>query len=258
ANLEIRDHVAEIRLQRASKRNALKRDFIEQLTESVDQVTSNANIRVLLISAEGTVFCAGMDLGEMQKRATSNDGKQQWRKDSEVYAELLSKLFYLDIPTVVKLQGPVLAGGVGLVLACDFIIASETAFFMLPEPMRGITAAMVTPFLVYRAGGGSATHLLLSGERLSAVDSRTVGLSHDVVEETQLDSRVDSLIASILTGSRSALAITKKHVQNCVPLDLKQHLQNSINISAEARETQDAREGLSAFLEKRKPNWQPE
>ncbi|MEM7782581.1 MAG: enoyl-CoA hydratase/isomerase family protein, partial [Planctomycetota bacterium] len=145
ANLEIRDHVAEIRLQRASKRNALKRDFIEQLTESVDQVTTNANIRVLLISAEGTVFCAGMDLGEMQQRATSNDGKQQWRKDSEVYAELLSKLFYLDIPTVVKLQGPVLAGGVGLVLACDFIIASETAFFMLPEPMRGITAAMVTP-----------------------------------------------------------------------------------------------------------------
>ena len=255
---EIKSGVGRITLCRAEKRNALKRDFIDQLNDAVNVFSQDESVRVVVIQAEGTVFCAGMDLGEMQERAKSETGKQEWRKDSEVYAKLLSGIYHLTVPTIAKLQGPVLAGGVGMVLACDFVVASNNAFMMLPEPVRGITAAMVTPFLVERVGVGAATHLLLGGERLKATHAARIGLVYSSVPPEELDSRVDQLIGSMLTGSPAALAITKRHLQKCGNERLDELLAMSIQVSAEARETDDAREGLAAFLEKRKPNWQPD
>ncbi len=255
----IESGVARITLSRPEKRNALKRDFIEQISAAVKEISADDSLRVLVLEAEGTVFCAGMDLGEMQQRAQSDSGKQEWEKDSEVLADLLTAIYQLPVPTIAAMQGPALAGGVGLVLACDFIVSNDNAFFMLPEPARGITAAMVTPFLIHRIGSGPATHLLLSGERMAAKRAFELGLVHATAnaEETDaLGGRVDSLVGSVLSGSKSALAITKRHVQNCSAGNLIEDLRGSIGVSAEARETADAREGLAAFLEKRKPNWQ--
>lgn len=249
--------VGTITLARPDKRNALKRDFIVQLTEAVDTLSADSELRLLVFRAAGSVFCAGMDLGEMQERATSDDGKIEWQKDSEVYAQLLKKVFELSVPTVVVLQGPVLAGGVGLVLACDMIIAADNAFVMLPEPMRGITAAMVTPFLVYRVGAGTASEILLSGRRYPAERCHQLGLIHACCPASELDATVDAYTASILTGSQAALAITKQHIRHCAGSQISEQLEKSIAVSAEARETRDAREGLAAFLEKRKPAWQP-
>ena len=146
----------------------------------------------------------------------------------------------------------------GLVLACDILIASDNAFFMLPEPMRGITAAMVAPLLIHRIGAGPATFMLLSGEQVSAEKGQSFNLCHDVVAADSFDDRIESLVAAILTGSKSALAITKQHISNCTNIDLIEQIKMSVSVSAQARETDDAREGLAAFLEKRKPNWQPE
>ena len=169
--------IASVTLARPGKRNALSREFIEQLSQAVQQCEDDPSVRVLVFQAEGTVFCAGMDLGEMQQRATSENGQSEWQRDSEVYADLLSRIFHLKVPTIAALQGPVLAGGVGLVLACDMIIATANAFVMLPEPMRGITAAMVTPFLVYRIGAGPATQMLLSGQQITANRCLELGYS---------------------------------------------------------------------------------
>ena len=144
-----------------------------------------------------------------------------------------------------------------MILACDLMVASDNAFFMLPEPMRGITAAMVTPFLIHRIGAGPASYMLLSGERVPAEKALGLNLCHEVVPEDQFASRMESLIAAILTGSKSALAITKQHVAECLSGDLVAQVKKSVQVSAQARETADAREGLAAFLEKRKPNWQP-
>lgn len=254
----IESGVGRITLSRSSKRNALKREFIEQMSDSLEQLAGDESLRVLILEAEGSVFCAGMDLGEMQQRAESETGKQEWQKDSEVFAKLLSAIYQLPVPTIAAMQGPALAGGVGLILACDFIVANTTAFVMLPEPARGITAAMVTPFLVRRIGAGPATQLLLSGERMSVQCCLENGMVYAVVEPNELKSRVDSLSRSIMSGSRSALAITKSHVQQSGNGNVVEQLKMSIGVSAEARETSDAREGLAAFLEKRKPNWQPE
>lgn len=129
---------------------------------------------------------------------------------------------------------------------------------MLPEPARGITASMVTPFLIHRVGSGPATYMLLSGERISSENARNFGLCHDVVTSAKLKARSQKLVNAVLTGSRSALAITKQHINQCAPTDVLADLKKSIHVSARARETEDAREGLAAFLEKRKPNWQPE
>ena len=125
---------------------------------------------------------------------------------------------------------------------------------MLPEPMRGITAAMVTPLLLHRVGPGPATYMLLSNERVSADNS--FGLCHAVVPAGELESRLETLVGCILGGSKSAFSITKTHIQSSIHYDLAKQLQDSMLVSAEARATQDAREGLAAFLEKRKPSWQ--
>lgn len=251
--------VGTLTLNRPDKRNALKREFINEIKHGIAQLKSYEDqLRVFVLAANGSVFCAGMDLGEMQERAESADGKAEWQKDSEVYCEVLTEIVSMDIPTIAAVSGPALAGGMGMILACDILIASENAFFMLPEPMRGITAAMVTPLLIHRIGAGPASYLLLSGERLPAARAKTMNLCHDVVVAEEFESRIKSLIGAILTGSRSALAMTKEHVTSCLGSDLVEQIKMSVGVSAQARETADAREGLAAFLEKRKPNWQPE
>ena len=255
---ETRAGVARLVLNRTEKRNALTRELIVQLKSELDLIGNDPSVRVILLEANGPAFCAGMDLGEMQQRAADTDATQQWMQDSIAYGRVLKTIFDAPLPTVAVVQGPALAGGLGLVLACDMVLASENAFFALPEPTRGITAAMVTPLLVHRVGAGAATFLLLSGQRITAASAKSIGLCHEVVTETLLTQRRDEWVSAILSGSPAALKISKQHVQHCSPLDVSKLIDDSIKASARARETPDAREGLAAFLEKRKPNWQPE
>ncbi|MEZ6095334.1 MAG: enoyl-CoA hydratase-related protein [Pirellulaceae bacterium] len=254
---EVDGAVARVTLSRPEKRNALKRETLESLAEALTSVENNNEIRVLILASEGGVFCAGMDLGEMQERASSPNSALEWQRDSEVYCDVLERLYGLRVPTVAVVSGPALAGGVGLVLACDMVLAVDDAFFALPEPMRGITAAMVTPLLVHRVGAGAATALLLSGERWSTERAYQLGLCHDVVARESLPDRTEQLTRAILSGSTAALALTKQHIDRISGMDMSQMLRSSMTVSATARETSDAREGLQAFLEKRKPNWQP-
>ena len=248
--------IARITLNRADRRNALTRAMIEQLTACVREIAANAQVRLIIIAGEGPVFCAGMDLAEMQQRSAQTASQSEWEKDSLVYRDLLQSL--LDAPqvTMAAVHGPILAGGVGLALACDFILASESAFFSLPESERGITAAMVTPLLVYRVGMSAASHLLLSGRRVSALDAQRQGLCQQVVAAEKFSDEIADWSQSILRGSPLALAATKAHLREVAGKALSAQLQQSARLSAEARGTSDAREGLQAFLEKRKPAWQ--
>jgi methylglutaconyl-CoA hydratase len=251
------DGIARVTLDRPDKRNALTRDFVDRLRMAVDQLRTNEQLRVLVLQANGPAFCAGMDLEEMQLRARSDSAAVQFQRDSEIYCDLLTILYAIPVPTIAAVQGPALAGGVGLVVSCDLVIASDTAYFTLPEPVRGIMAAMVTPLLIHRVGAGRATYMLLSGEKIPATMALAAGLCHDVVPANQLMERVDRLVRSVLTGSPKALAMTKKHIKRCLAVDPVEQVRKSIAVSATARETDDAREGLAAFLEKRQPAWQP-
>lgn len=258
--LENENGVTRLVLDRAERRNALTRSMIELLTGHVKQLsaaTGDSAIRLLKLAAAGPVFCAGMDLAEMQDRAADDHGPEAWRKDALVYRDLLQALWDAPFPVLAVVQGPVLAGGVGLVLACDLVIAASTTFFALPEPQRGITAAMVTPLLTYRVGAGHASHALLAGGRLEAASTVAWGLCHEVVEPASLPATEDRWTQSILTGSPLALAATKENLRAFAGAQLPAQLTEAAHKSALARETEDAREGLQAFLEKRKPAWQP-
>jgi len=251
--------VARIVLNREKRRNALTRAMIVQLTDTLREVAADDQVRVITLAAAGPVFCAGMDLAEMQQRGSRESSKENseddWLQDSLVYRDLLIALLEAPQPSLAVLQGPVLAGGVGIVLACDLVLAAETVFLALPEPQRGITASMVTPLLAYRTGAGHASHLLLSGRRVPVTDMQHWGICHQMVAPDQLAQAEAEWIESILKGSPMALAETKRQIRKASGKDLAAQLKEAAQLSAQARATPDAREGLQAFLEKRNPAW---
>lgn len=258
-DLQIQRHagIVRLRLNRAQKRNALTRELLVELRDVLRQLASEeASLRAVCLEAAGPVFCAGMDLSQMQQTASDPRAADLWHADAQLYRDVLAELFSLAVPTLAVVQGPAVAGGFGLVLACDLVISAEVATFYLPEPQRGITAAIVTPLLAYRLGAAHASYLLLSGQQIDATSALSRGLCHQVVSEGMLAQTADELIESILTGSPQALAASKRHLQRCAGAQLLAQLDAAVELSASARETADAREGLQAFLEHRNPAWQ--
>jgi len=204
------------------------------------------------------VFCAGMDLDEMQSRAAQPNAAAEWDKDASDYRDLVAAILKLDVPTLAVVQGPAIAGGFGLVLACDLVLASTAARFALPEPQRGISPAVVSPLLVYRIGAGPAMPILLAGKTLNGEEAYRLGLCHVLVAPDHLEASRQELATSILAGAPGALAMTKRLMRSFAEATLLAQLEAGRKVSAEARNTAEAREGLAAFLEKREPNWNPQ
>ena len=253
--IEVADGVATITLDRPAKRNALSRELIAQLTAAVTRVAGDASARVLMLCASGPVFCAGMDLDEMRDRARAVNATAEWEQDATDFRDLLAAILRLDVPTVAVVQGPAIAGGFGIVLACDLVIASTAARFALPELRRGISPAVVSPLLIHRVGAGPATPILLADRAWDGEAAHRVGLCHVLATPENLDSARRELASSILTGAPAALAMTKRLMRSISQATLFEQLEAGRKVSAEARRTAEAREGLTAFLEKREPNW---
>ncbi len=248
--------VLSITLNRPQKRNALTRELLADLRAAIPSGATPIRPRAVILAAEGPVFCAGMDLQEMQSRADAADPAAEWHADAQAYADCLTGLLELDCPTLAVVQGPAVAGGVGLVLTCDLVLCSSNAQFTLPEPTRGIVAAMVTPLLLHRVGTSAASYLLLSGESCAAETALRWGLCHDVVAADALAKRAARLVHAILAGSPAALALTKQQLGAGRAGTWRDQLKTATDISAQARESTEAREGLAAFREKRPPSWQ--
>jgi methylglutaconyl-CoA hydratase len=249
--------VGRLILNRPEKRNALTRDMLDQFCQSIDQLQRHDNLRVLIVQAAGSVFCAGMDLAQMQARSHDPGREEQWRADSESYYNAIVSLLDCQIPTIAALPGPAIAGGLGLALACDIVIAADSAVFALPEPKRGIVAAMVTPLLLRRTSPSRAGYVLLAGQSIPAAQALTMGLCDVVVDGADIETTINNMVESVLEGSPQALAMTKQFLYSIGNIGLREALDRAIQVSADARWTTDAREGLGAFLEKRKPAWVP-
>lgn len=252
---EVVDGIGKITLNRPAKRNALLRATLENVEELARHFSQDPSVRMILLQSTGSVFCAGMDLDEMRQRNESAEPILEWNQDAYWYAQATLRLFDAGVPTVAKVQGPVVAGGVGLVLACDFIVASENATLQLPEPKRGIVAAMVTPFLSYRTSVGFATDLLISGEAMKSDRALQAGLFHRVTTSDKLDAETDSLCKSILTGAPQALRATKRGLRKSKNAGVVDQVLEATRISAKFRGLSEAQEGLAAFEEKRQPSW---
>jgi methylglutaconyl-CoA hydratase len=242
-------------LNRPDKRNALTRQMLADVGQALDDLHQERKVRAVIISGAGTAFCAGMDLAEMQATSQQHDALMQWHNDAVQYRELVDLMLRFPKPIIAAVNGPAVAGGAGLLLASDIVIASDDAKFGLPEPRRGIVAGMVSPLLVFRIGASHAANLLLTARTIEAAEAHRIGLYHEVVKSDFVWARAQEVAGEIAQSAPAAIQLTKRLLNETIGEHLGTLLSAGAADSATARTTDAAREGLAAFLEKREPKW---
>jgi methylglutaconyl-CoA hydratase len=242
-------------LNRPEKRNALSRQMLSELSQAFTDLHGEKQVRAVILIGSGTAFCAGMDLGEMQAAAEQPNAQDQWHDDSVQYQELIEQMLRFPKPIIAAVNGPALAGGAGLLLASDIVIATPTAKFGLPEPKRGIVAGMVSPLLAFRIGGGQAAHLLLRANTVEADEALRLGIYHELVADELIWAKAHEIAKEIAESAPQALQLTKRMINETIGEQLFTQLIAGTAVSATARTTEAAAEGLAAFMEKRPSQW---
>ena len=242
-------------LNRPEKRNALSRALLAELAQAFDDLHQEKRVRGVILTGAGTAFCAGMDLAEMLDTSRRENAQEQWYDDAVAYRDLIETMLRFPKPIVAAVNGPAVAGGAGLVLGCDIVIAAREAKFGLPEPLRGIVAGLVAPLLTFRIGGGAAAYLLLTSEVIPAETALARGIFHEVVDNDKVWVRAAQVVDQCARGAPEALQLTKKMLNETIGESLGSLLAAGAAVSATARTTEAAAEGLAAFVEKREPKW---
>jgi methylglutaconyl-CoA hydratase len=248
-----KDGVCSLVLNRPAKKNALNDQLVSELKKAFEFIEGQSSIKVIVLSGAGNAFCSGADLSYMIE-LTENSYEDNI-SDSKSLSELFLMISHFPRPVIAKVMGPALAGGCGLASVCDFIIAEEGAIFGYPEVRVGFVAAMVSTFLIKQIGERKARELLLTGKIISATEGHQIGLINKVASKGKIDSEVGDLIKILLENSPQALQVTKELFNSFCYLDNSQEVDRLAKINAAFRTTKDFSEGVSAFLEKRKPKW---
>ncbi len=243
-----------ITLTRPDVHNAFDDVLINHLTRTLASLREDSRVRVLVLAARGRSFSAGADLNWM--KAMAGKSQEENRKDAQALAEMLHALAAFPKPTLAVVQGPAYGGGVGLVACCDIAIAAEEANFALTEVKLGLIPAVVSPYVVAAIGGRAARRYFLTGERFSAWEAHRLGLVHEVTDGPDLEQRVRIVVDRLLTGGPEAQSEAKQLVAAVLgrPLDGTLIAETAERIAA-IRVSEEGREGIAAFLEKRKPRW---
>jgi methylglutaconyl-CoA hydratase len=244
--------IATVTLHRPDKRNAISFELLSELLEVLDEVEAS-RAQILILTGAGKAFCAGLDLEELQSLL----GKTQAENlaDSGRIAQVFRRLYDFPKPTIAAVNGAAIAGGTGLATMCDFTLAAPEAKFGYTEVRIGFVPALVSSILVWQVGHKMARDLLVSGRIFDAAEAHRLGLVNEVVEAAQLMSRARELAASLQENSPASMRATKALINGFIGKDLDRQFAESIARNAEARSTADFREGVTSFLEKRKPKW---
>lgn len=253
--IHVHQHAGTIILNRPEKRNALSRQMIAEIAQAFEDLHQERRVRAVVLTGAGPAFCAGMDLGEMLQTSKSDNPHVQWHSDAVIYRDLILQMLRFPKPIIAALNGPAIAGGAGLVLASDLILAADNATFGLPEPRRGIVAGLVAPLVYFRLGGSQAARLLLSAEPIDAAEAHRIGLFHELTKADLLWPRANELAEQCARSAPEALQLTKRMLNETIGEPLTTLLAAGAAVSATARTTEAAAEGLAAFIEKREPNW---
>lgn len=243
---------ATITLNRPEKRNAISYELIEDLLNALKEIESSP-AQVLTLTGAGKAFCSGMDLDNL--RAITGRTPDEARADSETMGRLFRTLYEFPKVTIAAVNGPAIAGGCGLATLCDFTIASTDAKFGYTEVRIGFIPAIVSTFLLRQIGEKQARDLLLTGRIIGSEEALRLGLVNEVVAADKLGDRVDELAKSLLENSPASLLATKRLLKQFAAGDLDRQITAAVQENASIRMTADFREGVSSFLEKRKPNW---
>lgn len=248
-----------ILLNRPEKRNALTPQLIDDLTQALEAVASSHVCRVVIITGAGSAFCAGLDLEHLRAMSEAATGDPAFGKtcqaEAEKIAHLLHTLYCLRKPTIAAVNGPAVAGGMGIATLCDFTLAAPEAKFGYTEVRIGFIPAIVSAYLRAQIGDKQARDLLLTGRLISAGEACSLGLVTKVVAEADLMREARALATRLLRNSPAAMEATKRLLTKFADRHLAEELEAAIRANVQARSTEDFREGVRAFIEKREPHW---
>lgn len=248
--------VATLTLDREAARNALSAELVQRLNDALASLAVDSSIRVVLLTGSGSVFCAGADIGEMRAAGAASPGQNE--ADSRRFATMLECLERQPQPTVAVVNGAAYGGAIGLIAACDIAIAGDGARFALSEVRLGLIPAMISPYVIRAIGQRQARRWFLTGETMDAAAAERIGLVHQIVEDATLADAAREIADALLAGGPAAQAEIKKllrHVTGRSEPGDELMLAETARWIARVRAGAEGREGLTAFLERRKPRW---
>ncbi len=250
----VEERICTITLNRPEKRNALDDEFIQELSRAFVSASKDTAIKVIVLEANGSAFCAGADLDYLQKMSSFNF--EENLEDSKNLMRLFQTMYSMRKPIIAKVHGPAIAGGCGLATVCDIVVASEEAAFGYTEVKIGFIPAVVLTFLVRRIGEGKARSLLLRGDIISAQQAKELGLVNEIVPAAKLSEEVNAIADSLCKNSSLlSMGLIKEMFANMDGKTLSDMLEYAANINAVTRMSEDCRKGIAAFLSKEKIHW---
>ena len=252
--VERKDGIGRITLNRPDVRNAFDDALIASLTHAFAELDRDASVKVVVLAGNGPAFCAGADLNWMKRMA--GYGYEENVRDARALADMLATLDGLDKPTIARVHGPAFAGGTGLVAACDIAIGTPEAKFCFSEAKLGLSPATISPYVMRAIGARAANRYFLTAEVFDAQEALRIGMLTALVPTAELDATVDALVKHLLAGGSEAHARIKDLIRQVTgrPIDDALKADTARRI-AEIRASPEGKEGIAAFLEKRKPKW---
>ncbi|MDX2350500.1 MAG: enoyl-CoA hydratase/isomerase family protein [Porticoccus sp.] len=246
--------VATVTLSRPHTHNAFDNCMVDELTRAFETIMTNPLARVMILAAEGKTFSAGADLTWMKRMGEYS--YEENLNDAKNLAEMLKVLNEIPLPTIARVQGPAFGGALGLISCCDIAIASTNASFAFSEVKIGLIPATISPYIIKAMGSRASRRYFITGEKFGAQQAVTLGLIDEAVEYSQLNNHITQLITALLKNSPAAMQASKQLVQDIErrPID-DTLIKKTYERIADIRLSKEGQEGLSAFLEKRKPHW---
>lgn len=252
-------HIATVTLNRPDVRNAFNETVITELHEVFRALGDALEVRAIVLAGNGPAFCAGADLNWMKKMAGYSDDEN--RADAMRLAEMLRAIYLCPKPVIARVHGDTYAGGVGLVAACDIVVAVESANFCLSEAKLGLIPATISPYVNRALGEQASRRYFITAERFSAVEAHRLGLVHELVNASSidmLDTKVSEITAALVSNSPNAVRESKRLVQGVAGHRIDDGLlADTAERIARIRASDEGREGVRSFLEKRSPSWRP-
>lgn len=248
--------VEHLTLNRPEVRNALNDEMIRELTTWAELARGDRALRAVVMGGHGPSFCAGADVSWFSK--TAGYTAEENRRDAAALARLFGALDSLSVPLIGRIHGAAIGGGAGLAAVCDIVVADERAVFAFPEVKLGLLPAVIAPFVLAKIGRSAARELFLTGVRFSAARAREIGLVHTVVPAQEIDGTIDGIVSEILSASPDAITAAKALIAAVWNTPVDQAMPATADAIARQRVSVEGREGLEAFLQKRKPSWHPD
>lgn len=249
-----KDGLATIILNRPDVRNALNDILVQELSDTLMQLETEKSIKVILLASSGPIFSSGADLNWMQAAALMS--RQENIEDAKKLSQLLQTLHAFPKPTLVKIQGPAYGGALGLICCCDIAIASENAVFSFSETRIGLAPAVISPYAIAAIGRRAAQRYFLTAEVFDAKKACEIGLIHATTGENELSGNCDTILKTLLANGPLALQKTKQLIKDVADAPFEKATRAlTENLIADIRCSEEGREGIKAFLEKRKPLW---